>query len=67
MVEKFTSYREDIVTEIGNNGYSTFLLIKKIIIKCYIIICIAKRNFIEVLFVWSPFKLKHRPKQTNKS
>lgn len=29
MVEKFTSYREDIVTEIGNNGLS---LIKKIII-----------------------------------
>lgn len=66
MVEKFTSYREDIVTEIGNNGFSTFSLIKKIIIKCYII-CIAKRNCIEVLFVWSPFKLKRRPKQTNKS
>ncbi len=66
MVEKFTSYREDIVTEIGNIGFSTFSLIKKIIIKCYII-CIAKRNFIEVLFVWSPFKLKRRPKQTNKS
>lgn len=32
MVEKFTSYREDIVTEIGNNGLS---LIKKIIIKSY--------------------------------
>lgn len=31
MVEKFTSYREDIVTEIGN-GLS---LIKKIIIKSY--------------------------------
>lgn len=59
MVEKFTSYREDIVTEIGNKRFS---LIKKIIIKCHI--CIAKRNFIEVLFVWSPFKLKHRPKQT---
>jgi hypothetical protein len=27
MVEKFTSYREGIVTEIGNNGFS---LIKKI-------------------------------------
>lgn len=39
MVEKFTSYREDIVTEIGNNGFS---LIKKIISH---IICIAKRNF----------------------
>lgn len=51
MVEKFTSYREDIVTEIGNKGFS---LIKKIIVKCHK--CIAKRNFIEVLFVWSPFQ-----------
>lgn len=50
MVEKFTLYREDIVTEIGNNGFS---LIKKII-KCHIT-CIAKRDFIEVRFVWSSF------------